>query len=81
MRTVRVSDFRQDIAEIGNQVRYAGERVVVSSRGKPAFALVPYDDVEFLEALEDRMDVEMAKEALRRNDFVPLEEARKQLGL
>ena len=81
MRTVRVSDFRHDIAEIGNRVRYTGERVVISSRGKPAFAVVPYDDVEFLEALEDRVDIEAAKEALKRNDFVPLEEARKQLGL
>ena len=43
--------------------------------------MVPYDDVEFLEALEDRVDVEAAKQALKRNDFVPLEEVRKQLGL
>jgi PHD/YefM family antitoxin component YafN of YafNO toxin-antitoxin module len=81
MQTVAVSDFRQLLAELGNKIHYAGERIVVERNHKPFFAVVPCDDAEFLQALEDSIDLEAAKAALKRNDFVAWEKAKKELGL
>ena len=53
----------------------------VTRSGKPLFAVVPYEDAELLEALEDRMDLDLAKKALKRNDTVSWAKAKKVLGL
>lgn len=81
MQTVAVSDFRQSLADLGNKIRYAGDRIIVERNHKPFFAVVPCDDAEFLQALEDSIDLKAAKEALKRNDFVAWEKAKKELGL
>ncbi len=55
------------------------DRVILTRRGKPVAALVPIADLEFLEAIEDRLDAEefrRAKEELERSGepALPLEE-------
>ncbi len=42
------------------------ERVVLTRDGRPVAALVPIEDVEALEALEDEIDSRLADEALAR---------------
>jgi len=81
MTTIAASDFRQQLAELGNRVGYGGERITVTRSGKPLFAVVPYEDAELLEALEDRMDLDLARQALKRNDTVSWAQAKKELGL
>ena len=41
---------------------------------------MPYEDAELLEALEDRMDLDLARKALKRSDTVAWAKAKKQLG-
>ncbi|OHB66810.1 MAG: prevent-host-death family protein [Planctomycetes bacterium RBG_13_62_9] len=81
MTTIAASDFRQQLADLGNRVSYGRERIMVTRSGKPLFAVVPYEDAELLDALEDRMDLDLAKKALKRNDTVAWEKAKKELGL
>lgn len=81
MRTVPVSKFRTGLHDLANRVAYAGERVSIERNGKPFVALVSIDDMELLEHLEDKMDLEIAKAALKRNDFVSWEKLKKELGL
>jgi len=81
MTTVQVSQFRDNLSELANKVAYAGERICVHRNGKPLFAIVPVDDVRLLEHLEDRMDLEIAKQALKRNDFVAWKQIKKELNL
>ena len=81
MTTIAASAFRQNLADLANRVSYGGERITVTRSGKPLFAVVPYEDAEILEALEDRMDLELARKALRRNDTVAWAKAKKELGL
>jgi antitoxin (DNA-binding transcriptional repressor) of toxin-antitoxin stability system len=45
-------------------VQHAGERVVVTRRGKPAAAIVPLEDLGLLQQIEDEMDAEAARGAL-----------------
>ncbi|MBW8000719.1 MAG: hypothetical protein FVQ80_01685 [Planctomycetes bacterium] len=81
MTTVSVSNFRDRIADLGNKAAYAGERISVENHHKPFFAVVPIEDLLLLEYLEDKMDLEMARAALKRGDFVSWEEAKKELDL
>jgi prevent-host-death family protein len=80
--TVSTSKARDDFAEMINQVAYRGERVVLDRHGKPIAAIIPIDDLAFLEELENRMDVEAAKRALAESDErIPYEKLRQELGL
>lgn len=80
--TVSTSKARIDFAEMINQVAYRGERVVLDRHGKPIAAIIPIDDLTFLEAMEERMDVEAAKRALAESDErIPYERIRQELGL
>ena len=63
MNTVPISEFRENLADLGNRVSILGERVLVERRGKGLFALVPVEDVELLEKLEDEIDLSAIREA------------------
>jgi len=81
MITVSASDFRRQLASLGNRVRHRGERILVTRSGKPLLAVVPCEDADLLEALEDRMNLDLARKALKRNDAVGWAKAKRQLGL
>jgi prevent-host-death family protein len=79
---VSTSKARIDFAETINLVAYQGERVVLDRRGKQIAAIIPIDDLAFLEELENRMDVEAAKRAFAESDErIPYEKVRQEIGL
>lgn len=63
-RHVTVSEARETFADLVNRAAYGHERVLVSRRGKPIAAIVPIEDVEYLERIEDEFDLKMVEEAL-----------------
>ena len=81
MKTLEASQLRQSIADALNKVAYAGERITISRHGKPVAVLVPVEDAELLEAIEDRVDVVLAKKALKEKVSIPWAKAKKELGL
>jgi prevent-host-death family protein len=64
MAKVSTVHAREQFSEVINRAAYGKERVVLTRRGKELVAVVPIEDMRLLEALEDRVDVEAAKEAL-----------------
>jgi antitoxin (DNA-binding transcriptional repressor) of toxin-antitoxin stability system len=82
MTELPVTQARKQWSDLLNQVAFKGERVLLRRNGKTIAALVPPADVDVLEALEDRIDLE---DALRRSSDgktpVPLDEVKRQLGL
>jgi prevent-host-death family protein len=72
---------RQDFTNIANRVMYGDERICIEKNNKPIVAVVPIEDVEILEALEDKIDVEAAKAALKKGKFITLKTLAKQLGI
>jgi prevent-host-death family protein len=62
--SISVSEAREDFASLVNRVAYARERVRVVRRGRELAALVPIEDVELLEALEEELDLSAARDAL-----------------
>lgn len=84
MAKISVSDAREDFSEVVNQVCYSGERIVLHRRGKDLVALVPISDLEMLESLEDAMDIDAAKAAIKeskKKGSIPWNKLKKELGL
>ncbi|MBL7200948.1 MAG: type II toxin-antitoxin system Phd/YefM family antitoxin [Anaerolineae bacterium] len=46
---VSIGQVKRDISELVNRVAYGGERIVLTSRGRPKAALVSIEDYERLE--------------------------------
>lgn len=87
--TVTSEDVRLNLGELINRVLYRNERVRVTRRGKPVMALVPLEDLEFMEkvldALEDELDLPVIKERLRNfketGEAIPWEQVKAERGL
>jgi prevent-host-death family protein len=84
MQRLSVGGARDQLADALNRVAYRGERIIIERRGKSLAAVVPMEDLELLQALEDRIDLEEAREALaeaEREGTVPWEQVKAELGL
>jgi prevent-host-death family protein len=84
MDSVNTTEARENLAEILNRVAYGKDRVRIARRGKVLAAIVPIEDLEALERLEDEIDLREAKKALadvKKNGAIPWEEAKEDLGL
>src|SRR5947207_8259776 len=66
MAKIAVIDARKDLADILNRAAYGKERVVLTRRGKDVAAIVPMDDLNMLEAIEDHMDLKESEKILER---------------
>lgn len=77
-----LSEARGDLAQLVERVHHRLERVCITKYGRRVAALVPLEDLELLERLEDHIDIEDARKALselgERVDYAKL---RKGLGL
>ena len=45
---ISIGQIKRDISELVNRVTYAGERIILTSRGKPKAALVSMEDYKRL---------------------------------
>jgi len=63
MTRISVGEARKDMAATLNRVAFGGTRIVLHRRGKNVAALVPIEDLELLERIEDHLDVKAALEA------------------
>lgn len=62
-KPLSVSEAWDKLAEVIGRVQYGGERVTISRRGKPVAVVVSVADAAWLEAMEDKIDLELAREA------------------
>ncbi len=64
-RQVTSTEARKNLSDLIGAAAYASERTVVTRKGKPMAAIVSIEDLEAMEALEDQMDIQRAKESLK----------------
>lgn len=82
MSRIPASKARLQFAEVVNKVTFGGERVVLHRHGKDVAAMVPIEDLELLQQLESRMDLELARAALAdKAPRIPWKKLKKELGL
>jgi len=76
------SKARERFADVLDEVSVKGERIVLERHGKPVAALISSDDLELLEALEDRYDVETVRQTLAQSDErIPWSKIKERLSL
>ena len=84
MGQVNTVNARAQFSEIINRAAFGKERVTLTRRGKEIVAVVPIEDVQLLEALEDKIDLDEARAALvesKKKGTVSWEKIKKELGL
>jgi prevent-host-death family protein len=80
------AEAREKLGMIIQRAAVEKERIVLTRRGKELAALVPIEDMRFLEELEDRLDLEEARAALAEAKAdperpIPWEKLKAELGL
>jgi prevent-host-death family protein len=65
MNPLTTAEARERFAEVINRAAFGHERVVLTRHGKALVAVVPIEDIELLEALEDQLDLEEARSSLQ----------------
>ncbi len=79
-RKITTSTARAEFADILNRAAYAGERVILHRHRKPVAAVVPIEDLEILEQIEDRVDLDEVRKRLK-EPTIPWLKIKKELGL
>jgi prevent-host-death family protein len=60
MASVSTVSARNEFASVVNRAAFGKERVILKRRGKAIAAVVPMDDIRFLESIEDQHDIATA---------------------
>jgi prevent-host-death family protein len=82
MTDLSITDARKGFFDLFDRVLRKGDRVIIARRGKDRVAIVPVEDLEKLQALEDAADIAAADAAMAEpGKSIPYDEVRKELGL
>jgi prevent-host-death family protein len=65
MANISTKEARGQLSDVISRAAFAKERIVLTRHGKAVAAVVPIEDLELLEHLEDRIDLEDARAALK----------------
>jgi prevent-host-death family protein len=82
LRNISVTQARKELGDVFSEVNYNKERIVLTNR-KKRVAIVPIEDLERLQAMEDADDIHEARLALKEVDekgSIPFEEMKKRLS-
>ena len=64
MSHISTKEAREQLSTVISRAAFAKERVVLTRHGKAVAAVVPIEDLELLEGIESRIDLEDARAAL-----------------
>ena len=82
MSTYTAQDARKNLSEIISKAAFANEATVITRSGKNVAAVISYDDYEFYQELEDKLDGELAMARLAKGSKRHShEEVKAKLGL
>ena len=82
METYSTAEARKKLADLVNKVVYGNEQIILTRRGQEVAALISIDELALLQRLEDIVDIEDAKRALKDPaENIPADKFWKSLGL
>jgi prevent-host-death family protein len=82
--SMSIDELRGQLDAVIDRVVHDWERVVLTRRGEQLVAIIPAEELRWIEAFEDRRDAELAAEASAEAQGQPtisLKELAKELGL
>lgn len=68
MIRMAATDVRKTFSETLNKVSFGKDRIVIHRNEKDVAVIVPLEDVELLEMIEDKVDTMLVEEALKDDD-------------
>jgi len=77
-------DAKEKFTELLNHIIHSKERIILTRRGKDVAAIVPLEDLAFLESTQNKEDLRQAIDALREAKNLgatTLEKFKEELGL
>ncbi len=80
----RISEARETFSTTVNRVAFGGERVVLTRHGRRVAAVVPIEDLELIEAVEDAHDLDEVRASLAdptNRERIGWDDLKGQLGL
>jgi len=82
LNKITTADARQKSSDVINRVAFGDDSFVLTRRGKPIAALVSMKELELLQELEDKLDIEDAWEAKNESgNPIAWEELKKELEI
>lgn len=78
---ITVTKARENLADILGEVRFAHKRIKLTSNGKGVGAIIPLEDLELLEAIEDKIDIELAEQSSKDDKTYSFDEILQEMGL
>ena len=83
MKSLSTSEARAHFSDLVSRVAVDKERVILTQKGQEVVAIVPVEDLELMDALEERADLEDARAALREakeKGTISLDVLKRELG-
>jgi len=65
MKRFSMAEARKNLTDIIGLVAYGGERIAIGRRNKDMAVIVPLEDAELLEYLEDQEDIKEVRKVLK----------------
>ena len=81
MTTFSTVELRTNLSDILGRVRHGHERVVITKSGKPVAGIIPYDELEAIEALEEDLDRKALEKARNEGRRHLLQDVKRELGM
>lgn len=81
MTSLAINLLRANLAEHLNRVMKCKERTIITRKGKKIAALVPIEDLQLIQDLENKIDLNDALAALAEPGSVSWEEIKRERGL
>ncbi|HTM64291.1 MAG TPA: type II toxin-antitoxin system Phd/YefM family antitoxin [Gammaproteobacteria bacterium] len=81
--SINTADAKEEFTDLVNRVALNKERIILTRRDKEIAAIVPLEDLKFLEESQSRSDLEDAVAALkeaRAQGTISLEELKTEIG-
>jgi prevent-host-death family protein len=81
--SINTADAKEDFIELINRVAHNKERIILTRRDKEIAAIIPIEDLKFLESSQSKNDLDEAAEALkeaRSQGTLSLDELKADIG-
>lgn len=81
VKKINSTTARSKFSDLLNETGFGHSRIIITRKGKAVSAMVPIEDLEVIEAMEDQRDIAEAERILadEESEFIPWEQAKTEL--